>query len=124
MRILKQGVKNLKLVGKCVVCGCEFALDGEDKYEERKDGLNFCKCPNCGKDTRLAYKKVKELTIEEFLQEYTKFEKVEYNPFKDEFNCFCTITHEYGIINADKAHKLYDEYLKTHKIPDMESKDE
>lgn len=124
MRILKQGAKNLKLVGECAVCGCEFVLDDEDKYEERRDGSNFYKCPNCGRNTMLAYEPVKELTIEEFLKEYTKFDSVSYDPFRDEFECVRFITHEYRTICGDKAHELYDEYLKTHKIPDMESKDE
>lgn len=124
MRILKQGAKNLKLVGECAVCGCKFVLDDEDKYEERKDGSNFYKCPNCGRNTRLAYEPVKELTIEEFLKEYTKFDSVGYNPFGDKFEFVRYTTHECTTIYADKAQKLYDEYLKTHKIPDMESKDE
>lgn len=121
MKILKQGNKNLELVGKCAICNCEFILDNKDKYEERKDGSKFYKCPNCNRDTLLTYEPIKELTMEEFLLAYAECKDVRYdlNASSFEFYYCYNPNHkfsEYRRMKSATAYKLYNEYLKTHKI--------
>lgn len=105
------------LVGDCEECGCVFALDIDDEYKERPDGSLFCKCANCGRATTIKYGQL--LTIGQFLQVSSKCRMVSYSKPQKKYILFYAPSRE---IKVDKkeAEKMYDEYLRTHKIPDTD----